>query len=77
MTLSLLAARPIDFAIFFTMGGLWLFGAIFIVLVWRWILRFDANPDPRPKVSPTPSTARHRLTAPHSPSPTASDLLGV
>lgn len=39
--MTLLAARPVDFAIFFTMGGLWLFGAVFIVLVWRWFLRFE------------------------------------
>lgn len=41
MTWSLLAARPIDFAIFFSMGGLWLFGGAFIYFLWRWIVRFE------------------------------------
>jgi hypothetical protein len=37
----LLAARPIDFAIFGTLGALWFGGAVFIVLLFRWIARFE------------------------------------
>lgn len=37
----LLAVRPIDLAIFGTMGALWLGGALFIVLVWRWVIRYE------------------------------------
>lgn len=43
MSLTLLAARPIDFAIFFSMGALWVFGATFIYFVWRWVMRFDSR----------------------------------
>ncbi len=37
----LIAARPIDFAIFGTLGSLWLGGSVFIVLLYRWIFRFE------------------------------------
>ncbi len=43
--MSLLALRPLDLAIFGTMGGLWIFGAAFIVFVWRWAIRTQAERD--------------------------------
>lgn len=35
------STRAIDFAIFASLGGLWLVGAVFIYLVWRWVIRFE------------------------------------
>ena len=35
--------RAIDFAIFGTLGGLWAIGAVFIWLVWRWVIRYDRS----------------------------------
>lgn len=40
------AARPIDVAIFGTLGLLWIFGALFIVALYRWIRRFEHEQDP-------------------------------
>lgn len=40
-TMSSAAVRPIDLAIFFSLGTLWIFGATFIVLLYRWIIRFE------------------------------------
>jgi hypothetical protein len=39
----LLAVRAIDVAIFGTLGGLWIGGAVFIVLLYRWIIRFERS----------------------------------
>ena len=39
--MTLLAVRLIDLAIFGSLGGLWIGGAIFIVVLYRWILRFE------------------------------------
>ncbi len=39
--MSLVALRPLDVAIFGTMGGLWIFGAAFIYFVWRWVMRTE------------------------------------
>jgi hypothetical protein len=44
--MSLLAVRLIDLAIFGTLGGLWIGGALFIVVLYRWILRFEASSEP-------------------------------
>lgn len=44
--MTLLAVRLIDFAIFGSLGGLWIGGAIFIVLLYRWVLRFERGEDP-------------------------------
>jgi hypothetical protein len=38
---SLLAVRPIDLAILGTLGALWAGGAVFIYLLYRWILRYE------------------------------------
>lgn len=35
--------RAIDFAIFGTLGALWTFGAVFIWLVWRWVIRYERS----------------------------------
>jgi hypothetical protein len=37
----LLAVRAIDIAIFGTLGGLWLGGALFIFVLYRWIARSE------------------------------------
>lgn len=44
---GLLALRVIDVAIFGSLGGLWILGAILIALLYRWILRFEASVEPR------------------------------
>ncbi len=57
----LLAARAIDFAIFGTLGGLWIGGAVFIVVLYRWILRREraelpgdgARPRTAARIEPT------------------------
>jgi hypothetical protein len=38
---SLIAIRPIDLAIFGTLGALWVGGALFVYLLYRWILRYE------------------------------------
>lgn len=59
------AARLIDYAIFGSLGGLWLFGGLFIVVLYRWIGRFERDQAPSPKpvhVVATPAKpARSRL----------------
>lgn len=45
MTL-LAAVRPIDLAIFGSLGLLWIGGLVFIVVLYRWIRRFDAESGP-------------------------------
>ena len=52
----LLAVRPIDLAIFFTLGTLWVFGAGFIVVLYRWILRFEAETGDPDVLAPEPAT---------------------
>ncbi len=64
----LLAVRAIDVAIFGTLGGLWVGGAIFIVVLYRWIARFERADDPTAgsgsrSVTTAPS-ARKAVTAP-------------
>lgn len=52
--------RFVDVAIFLSMGGLWVLGATFIVLVWRWVIRYErANPDQlnNPPVPTAPTMA--------------------
>jgi hypothetical protein len=44
--MTLLAVRLIDLAIFGSLGGLWLGGAAFIVVLYRWILRFERGDGP-------------------------------
>jgi len=39
--MGLLAVRAIDLAIFGTLGGLWVFGAAFIYVLYRWIARYE------------------------------------
>ena len=47
----LIAARPIDFAIFGTLGSLWLGGGLFIVVLYRWIFRYEREQRRGPSVS--------------------------
>jgi len=54
----LLAVRPIDLAIFFTLGGLWLFGLGFIVVLYRWIRRFEAEGGDPDALRPAPVAAK-------------------
>ena len=55
--MALLAfVRPIDVAIFGTLGSLWILGALFIVALYRWIFRFEreqetGGPTPQPQPS--------------------------
>ena len=57
--MGLLAVRAIDLAIFGTLGGLWLFGATFIYVLYRWIARYerengiDGGASARPVAKPT------------------------
>ena len=44
--MALIAVRLIDLAIFASLGTLWIGGAIFIVVLYRWILRFERERDP-------------------------------
>jgi hypothetical protein len=37
----LIAVRPIDVAILGTLGALWLGGALFIYVLYRWIIRYE------------------------------------
>jgi hypothetical protein len=52
--MTLLAVRAIDLAIFGTMGSLWVGGAIFIYVLYRWIAKYERGentsqpPMPRP-----------------------------
>lgn len=41
--MGLVAVRAIDLAIFGTLGGLWLFGATFIYVLYRWIARYERD----------------------------------
>ena len=41
MALVLVSVRLIDLAIFASLGGLWIAGSLFIVALYRWILRFE------------------------------------
>ena len=46
ITMPLLAVRLIDLAIFASLGALWIGGAIFIVLLFRWILQYERGEGP-------------------------------
>jgi hypothetical protein len=46
IAMPLLAVRLIDLAIFGSLGVLWIGGATFIVLLYRWILRFECGDGP-------------------------------
>lgn len=52
--MPLLAVRLIDLAIFGSLGALWIGGATFIVLLYRWILRLERGDESQP-------TARNRV----------------
>jgi hypothetical protein len=41
--MGLIAMRAIDLAIFGTLGTLWAVGAVFIYLVWRWVIRYERS----------------------------------
>lgn len=67
--MALLAVRLIDVAIFASLGGLWIGGAIFIVLLYRWILRFERGEDPTDAVA-VPVQKKHAAEpAPHEHAP--------
>ena len=62
--MALMAVRLIDVAIFFSLGGLWIFGAVFIVVLYRWIARFE-----RATSEPPPSASAPVTTTPASAAP--------
>jgi len=70
--MPLLAVRLIDLAIFGSLGMLWIGGATFIWLLYRWILRFERGNGPTTEagvpVPVPPEPARERL-APRMPLP--------
>jgi hypothetical protein len=41
--MPLVAVRPIDLAIFASLGGLWIMGALFVYWVWRWVIRYERS----------------------------------
>jgi len=74
--MPLVAVRLIDLAIFGSLGALWIGGAVFIVVLYRWLFRFEREQDPtRPdavpvvegaspaRVSPPTTTAREAVAA--------------
>lgn len=81
--MPLLAVRLIDLAIFGSLGALWLGGAIFIVLLYRWILRLERGEGPTtaagvPALAGPETQGRARM-APRMPIPqtaTAREGLG-
>ena len=74
--MTLLAVRAIDLAIFGTMGSLWVGGAIFIYVLYRWIAKYERDentsqpPLPRPvrveEPEPASSSAIPQATAARS-----------
>jgi hypothetical protein len=61
--MAFIAVRPIDLAIFGSLGLLWIGGALFIVVLYRWIARFEREQDPQdpaltPIEAPKPIPAR-------------------
>ncbi|MCR9166063.1 MAG: hypothetical protein ACE37F_17510 [Nannocystaceae bacterium] len=73
----LLAVRPLDLAIFGTMGCLWIFGAAFIYFVWRWAARTEAEraqPVMRAGDPPVPPAAPLATRAPKARPRKADDL---
>jgi hypothetical protein len=68
IAMPLLAVRLIDLAIFGSLGLLWIGGATFIVLLYRWILRWERSEGPTTEagvpalVQPVP--APHRRVPP-------------
>lgn len=66
--MSLLAIRLIDLAIFGSLGALWIGGATFIWLLYRWILRFERGDGPTteagvPVLAKPEPAARERISA--------------
>jgi len=44
--MPLVAVRLIDLAIFGSLGALWIGGAVFIVVLYRWLFRFEREQEP-------------------------------
>jgi len=70
----LLAVRAIDFAIFGTLGTLWITGGVFIYFLYRWILRFEAGG--RTTDAPVPYAPADRETPSRHRAPAADGALG-
>jgi hypothetical protein len=70
--MTLLALRLVDVAIFGTLGTLWIGGATFVFLLWRWVIvRERAELAAVAVEVPEPPAARLR---PRTPSRTAEPL---
>lgn len=54
--MTLLAVALIDLAIFGSLGGLWIGGTVFIVVLHRWILRFERGEGPADSAGETTSS---------------------
>lgn len=65
----LLAVRAIDVAIFGTLGGLWVGGAVFIIVLYRWIARFERASDTPPGAGTRPVTTSDVVATPTSTAP--------
>jgi hypothetical protein len=75
LAMPLLAVRLIDLAIFGSLGALWIGGATFIVLLYRWILRLERGDEPSTEAGapvlaePPPAVRGHaspRVTIPQA-----------
>lgn len=58
IAIAAIAVRPIDLAIFATLGLLWIGGAMFIVALYRWIRRYEREQAQRPAVVPRSAVTR-------------------
>ena len=61
----LLGMRLIDLAIFGTLGSLWVGGALFIFVLYRWVIRFERDGgQPPAQAEPVAQTVRPELSRP-------------
>jgi hypothetical protein len=63
--MAFIALRPIDLAIFASLGALWIVGVLFVIALYRWIRRFEREETgpTQPELAPSPKPARERPEA--------------